>query len=133
MQNILLAFVISAATLVGGITASQAQQGPSGPMMQPGSQSDDDGLRMAGPGDRHGMIDRKAWGRRDRGPGMAGPGMLLMMMIMVDTNGDRMLSLEEVQAVHARIFSYADGDGDGQLTLEEIQSFIHQGGPTSDR
>jgi Ca2+-binding EF-hand superfamily protein len=53
-----------------------------------------------------------------------------MMMIMMDTGGDGTLSLEEVQAVHARMFNYADSDKDGKLTLEEMQRFFrgHQVG-----
>jgi hypothetical protein len=47
---------------------------------------------------------------------------------VVDTNGDRALSLEEVQAVHARMFQYADADSDGKLTLEEVQGFFRGGG-----
>jgi hypothetical protein len=56
-----------------------------------------------------------------------GPDMMVLMMIMVDTNGDGALSLEEVQAVHARIFNYADTDDDGRLTLDELRSFFHGG------
>ena len=67
------------------------------------------------------------------GGGMMGPGMMMgprmgiMMMAMMDTNGDGALSLEEVQAVHARMFKYADSDGDGKLTLDEMTSFMHGG------
>ena len=59
--------------------------------------------------------------------GRMGPDMMVMMMIMVDTNGDGALSLEEVQAVHARIFNYADADDDGRLTVEELRGFFHGG------
>lgn len=66
------------------------------------------------------------------GQGMAGRKMehgmrphMVMMMALADTNGDRALSLDEVQAVHARLFGYADADGDGKLTLDEIRSFMH--------
>jgi hypothetical protein len=50
--------------------------------------------------------------------------MLTLVMIMMDTDNDGALSLAEVQAVHARVFNYADGDDDGKLTLEEIQRFF---------
>ena len=56
-----------------------------------------------------------------------GPSMMVVMMAMMDTNGDRALSLEEVEAVHARMFSYADQDKDGKLTLEELRAFYHPG------
>ena len=59
--------------------------------------------------------------------GMSHAMMLKMMVAMADTNSDGALSLEEVQAVHARMFNMADGDGDGQVTVEEIQGFM-QGG-----
>ena len=56
-----------------------------------------------------------------------GPGLMTMMMIMMDTNGDGALSLEEVQAVHTRMFNYVDADKDGKVTPEEMQSFFHGG------
>lgn len=56
-----------------------------------------------------------------------GPGGMRMMMILMDTDGDGALSLEEVQAVHERIFRAIDADGDGRATLEEIETFMHGG------
>jgi hypothetical protein len=67
--------------------------------------------------------DRPAMMRHRHG-GM-GPHMMRMMMAMVDTDASKTLSLEEVQAVHARLFAYADADSDGQLTLEEMRAFMH--------
>lgn len=74
------------------------------------------------------------------GPGMIGPGMMgqgqmmgramsmgprmAMMFAMMDTNGDRAISLEEMQAMHKRMFDYADEDKDGQVTLEEMRAFM---------
>jgi hypothetical protein len=58
---------------------------------------------------------------------MMGPGLTRMMLIMIDTDGDGTLSLDEVQAVHARVFKAADADGNGRLTLEEIESFVGGG------
>jgi hypothetical protein len=86
-------------------------------------------------GDRRG--DQKD-GRGHRGEGY-GPkggmgghaGLMRLMIILADTDGDGALSLEEVQAVHARIFKAVDADGDGKATLEEMQSFfrsLHGGG-----
>ena len=46
------------------------------------------------------------------------------MMILMDTDGDGALSLEEVQAAHAKIFKAVDTDKNGQVTLEEIQTFF---------
>jgi Ca2+-binding EF-hand superfamily protein len=67
------------------------------------------------------------------GQGMMSPGMMMgprmgvMMMAMMDADGDGALSLDEVQAVHARMFKYADTDSDGKLTLDEMKSFMHGG------
>ena len=47
-----------------------------------------------------------------------------MMFVMMDTDGDGALSLEEVQSVHARIFKAIDADKNGKITLEEIQQFL---------
>ena len=57
----------------------------------------------------------------DMGRGMMRPHMMLMMVAMVDADGSGALSLEEVQAVHARMFKYADADTDGELTLEDAR------------
>ena len=47
---------------------------------------------------------------------------------------DHALSLEELQAVHGRMFKYADADNDGKLTIQELRNF-HAGdlGPEQDR
>ncbi|WP_297973449.1 hypothetical protein [uncultured Amaricoccus sp.] len=86
-----------------------------GPMMGPGR--DGDRPRSFGMpwGDRGDMM----------GPGMMGPGMMRMMLIVMDTDGDGALSLEEVQAVHARVFTAMDADGDGRVTTEEMEVFMH--------
>jgi len=59
------------------------------------------------------------------GPGMMGPGMMRMMLIVMDTDGDGALSLEEVQAVHARVFAAMDANGDGRVSPEEMETFMH--------
>jgi Ca2+-binding EF-hand superfamily protein len=52
--------------------------------------------------------------------------MMRMMFVMMDADGDGALSLEEVQAVHARIFKAIDADKNGKVTLEEIQQFFRR-------
>ena len=56
--------------------------------------------------------------------GHGSAGMMRMMIVMLDTDGDGMLSLEEMQAVHARMFKAMDVNKDGRLTAEEMQSFM---------
>lgn len=70
------------------------------------------------------------WGSMMGGPSgkmrrgfMHGPGLAIAMAVM-DTDGDGGVSLEEVQAFHARMFSVVDGNADGQLTKEEVQEFF---------
>lgn len=90
-------------------------QAPGGPMMG----SDREGW---GP-----WANMMRWGNRDdmMGPGMMGPGMMRVMLIVMDTDGDGALSLEEVQAVHARVFTAMDASADGRVTPEEMETFMH--------
>jgi hypothetical protein len=67
-------------------------------------------------------------------PGMMGMGggshfrmMMPMMMAMMDTNNDGALSLEEVQAVHARMFTFIDKNKDGKVTPDEVQAAFSGG------
>ena len=46
-----------------------------------------------------------------------------MMMILMDSDGDGSVSLQEFQAGHERMFKAMDVDKDGRLTLEEVQNF----------
>ena len=43
---------------------------------------------------------------------------------MMDSDGDRTVSLQEFQAAHERIFKAMDANKDGVLTMEEIQAFM---------
>ena len=66
--------------------------------------------------------------------GMMGHGMCMrVMMVLMDTDGDGTLSLEEFQTAHAKIFKAIDADKDGKVTLEEMQMFFRGGSPTSDQ
>ena len=55
------------------------------------------------------------------------------MMVLMDTDGDGTLSLEEFQTAHAKIFKAMDANKDGKVTLEEMQTFFSGGSPTSDQ
>ena len=53
--------------------------------------------------------------------------MMPMMMAMMDTNNDGALSLEEVQAVHSRMFAFIDKNKDGKVTPAEVQAAFSGG------
>jgi hypothetical protein len=123
----LLATSLSTLVLAASITGAQAEQAGSG-MMQ------------GSPGPYWGMQGAMPWAYGNMGPGwmgrqgsdpnmmtfgmmgadMMGPGMMIVMM---DTNGDGTLSLDEFQAIHARMFKYLDANHDGQLTTDELKAF----------
>ena len=78
-----------------------------------------------------GMIGQGMMGQgmgMGRGMGMMGPSQgMHVLMILMDTDGDGALSLEEIQAAHAKIFKAVDTDKNGKATLEEIQTFFGGG------
>jgi hypothetical protein len=118
-------------------------------MTQPDQGSDRDWRGDRDHGDRSGR--KGGWDRRGgmggmgmggmggMGMGMGGmaahQGFMRLIFILADTDGDGALSLEEVQAVHARIFKAVDTDGDGKVTLDEMRSFMRSfaGGGRFDR
>ena len=135
--------------LASGMAAVSAQQPPvaSGPdgdrHVQQGQRAPpdrysrddetDDRDDWRGPGMMERNLNR---GQRRRHPGattgtmafeMMGPrmggGMVRMMMILMDSDGDGAVSLQEFQAGHERMFKAMDVDKDGRLTLEEVQNF----------
>jgi Ca2+-binding EF-hand superfamily protein len=73
------------------------------------------------------------------GQGMMGQGMMRqgthmrVMMILMDSDGDGALSLEEVQTAHAKIFKAVDANKDGKVTFEEMEIFFRGGSPTTGR
>ena len=80
------------------------------------------------------MMSQGMRGRGMRGHGMMGPGMgMRAMMVLIDTDGDGALSLEEVQTAHAKFFKAIDANKDGKVTLEEMQMFFRGGSPASDQ
>jgi hypothetical protein len=58
------------------------------------------------------------------GPGMMGPTMMRMMLVLMDTDGDGSVSLSEFRAAQERVFKALDANKDGRLTLQEVQAFF---------
>jgi len=56
-----------------------------------------------------------------------------IMFALVDADGSGGLSLEEVQAAHARLFAAADADDDGELTRDEMRAFMRPDRPRRGR
>jgi hypothetical protein len=140
--------LLAAFALCGAVPGAQAQQAPqqySTPVHKVHSESMDWGYPgmmdmghygMMGCG-HPGMMGMGQPGMMGMGqpgmmgmshPGMMGMGgghfrmMLPMMMAMMDANNDGALSLEEVQAVHSRMFTYIDTNKDGKVTPDEVQA-----------
>lgn len=140
MKRTLLSLV-AASALAATAADAQTHQGPGHGSQQdrPGTMQQQSGGGQSAENRPAGMMmghgrGIMAGGMRQGagGSGHMGPGMLTMMMVMMDANADRALSLEEFQAVHARMFKYADADNDGKLTLEELRKF-HSGDAGPDR
>lgn len=111
-----LAILVTSIFALAAVGAEAAQHG-----------QDDSGMGAEGgaqPGGPMGQAGTMGAGGMPGRGGMSYAMMPKMMVAMADANNDGALSLEEVQAVHARMFNMADGNGDGQLTLEEIQGFM---------
>ena len=124
-----LSLLFAAFLVVFPATASlNAQEAPANPMMGQGQPYGGGGMMGCGMGGMmgHGMGGMMGHGMGGMGgPGMMmRPGMMRMMVVMMDTDGDGALSLEEVQSVHARMFKAMDVDKNGKVTLEEIQQFF---------
>jgi len=114
MRKFLFVLALSALGTLDSTTWLSAQETPAMPMGQgqPGG--------MMG----QGMMGREPMGSGIMGHGMMSPTMMRIMIVLLDTDGDGKLSLEEVQAVHARMFKAMDADKDGRLTADEIQKFM---------
>jgi EF hand len=121
-----LILIASALLLVSNIAGAQEQKAPSAAQEQEAPSA-----KMTG----EDMMSHMG----KCGPGMMRPGMMhqrmhmRVMMILMDADGDGALSLEEVQAAHAKIFKVIDADKDGKVTPTEVEMFFRGGSPISDR
>lgn len=108
---------LSAIVLAAGITAAMAHQ------TGPGAQGAGAWRPMG-----QGWMGHRGWGP-NMGFGMMGGGMMDpdMMLVMMDTNGDGALSLDEFQAMPTRMFNYLDTNHDGKVTKEELDAFHGDG------
>jgi hypothetical protein len=67
-------------------------------------------------------------GTPGRGGMMSHPPMMRIIFILMDSNSDGTISLQEFQAAHERIFKAMDSNKDGALTFEEMQAFMQGSG-----
>jgi EF hand len=127
MKTQLLIPIASAFLLISHIAGAQEQTAPSTGIQEQEPPS----AKMTGE-DMMGHMGQ--CGRRMMRPGMKHQDMhMRVMMILMDTDGDGALSLEEVQSGHAKIFKAIDADKDGKVTLTEVQTFFRGGSPTSNQ
>ena len=72
-----------------------------------------------------GMMQGGMMGQGKMG-GMSGRGHVMKMMFAItDVDGDGALSLDEITAIHQRIFVAIDADKNGKATREELEAFMH--------
>jgi hypothetical protein len=120
-----------------GQAAPQMMHGPGSMMMQ--HQSDRSGADEGeGGAQTRGSPMMQAHPMGPMGAGMSrghrgGPQEAMKMLapvivLMLDTNSDGMLSLEEVQAFHRRVFNTLDANHDGELTVEELRQGLEMWG-----
>ena len=142
-----LTLIASAFLLVSNIAGAQEQKAPSAGAQEQGAPS----AKMTGeeapsaeaqqkkPGEKMGEVMKNLGqgmmnlgqsmmiGQSMMGHGRPGGMMYRMMFVLMDSDGDGTLSLEEFQAAHAKIFKAIDANKDGKVTFEEMQAFFRGG------
>ena len=132
MYRRVLGLTISALILaygpVGAIAQDQMMQHPDQQQTQsyPADQEDADTMGQASTTGRSMMGGHTHMMRRGMMGGMMGPPIMFRMMFaLMDADGDGVISLQEFQTAHERLFKAMDSNKDGKLTLEEMQAFMH--------
>ena len=125
----LLTLIASALLLMSNIAGAHELETPSAGAQEQEAPT----AKMTGE-DMMGHMGQSMMGHGMMRPGMMRHGMhMRVMMILMDTDGDGALSLEEVQTAHAKIFKVIDADKDGKVTPTEAEMFFRGGSPTSAR
>lgn len=112
-----------------GMTVAQAMP-PSGMMGQgQGAQTGQSILPPAQPAMMCGMMQPGMMGQGMMGRGMMGmpgPAPMKIFFAIADANDDGGLALDDVTAIHKRIFDKVDANKNGRATPEEIQAFMRE-------
>jgi len=111
-----------------GVSAQEPNAPPSGQEQEAPT------AKMTGQ-DMMGQMGKGMMGKGMMGGGMMdrgkmGHGMCMkVMFVLMDADGDGVLSLEEFQTAHAKIFKAIDANKDGKATPAEMGTFMSGGSP----
>ena len=120
MRNFLL-FTTTSILVTLGINAAFAN---------PAHHPDQAAKTMQGDMMSKGMMGSPMMSQSMMSQSMMSQGMMMnpdMMIVMLDTDGDGSISLEEFQSMHERMFAFMDKNKDGKLEASEFASH-HAGG-----